>query len=574
MTLRVKNKEIAQIFLKIADLLELQEDSFKPRAYRRAARSLEQLDEDIDDIAVRGELENIRGVGKALAKKIEEYLETGDIDYLDKLQDEINPGLIELLQIPDVGPKTVRVLHEELGISSVEELRTALDNQKVRELRGFGPTSEERIRQNLEIMAGFSQRLFIGEALPIAEELVEDLQKINAVTQIAIAGSLRRWKKTIGDIDILVSSPNPSRVMQAFIDYSTVEKVLVEGPTKTSVRVKEGIQIDLRVVGTESFGAALQYFTGSKAHNIALRNLARQRKWKLSEYSLSDTETDKVIAGKTEAAIYKALDLEWIPPELREDMGEIEAAQTHKLPSLIQISALRGDFHVHSNWSDGTDTIKAMAKAAIAHKYDYLAISDYSKHLAIGKGLDEAWLKKQITHIRKLDEQLDNLRLLAGVEVDILPDGSLDISDELLSKTDIVIAAIHLPSKTKTSITDLLVSACHHDLVDVITHPSGRIINQRPSFSVDFSAVFNAAKQQGVALEISSSPRLDLSAELTRQAKEQNLKFIVSTDAYQASHFNHIRYGVGIARRGWLETDDVLNTRTISQLQKSLKHLH
>ncbi len=570
----MKNKEIARIFLKIADLLELQEDSYKPRAYRRAARSLEQLDEDIDDIAVRGELEDIRSVGKALAKKIEEYLKTGDIEYLHRLREEINPGLIELLQIPDVGPKTVRVLHEELGISSIEELRIALDDQKIRELRGFGPTSEERIRQNLETMAGFSQRLFIGKALPIAEELVEDLQKIRDVTQIAIAGSLRRWKETIGDIDILVSSPTPSRVMKAFVDYPTVERILVQGPTKTSVRVNEGVQIDLRVVGIESFGAALQYFTGSKAHNIALRNLARQRKWKLSEYSLSDIETDEVIAGKTEAAIYKALDLEWIPPELREDMGELEAAQNHKLPSLIQISDLRGDFHVRSNWSDGTDTIKVMAKAAIARKYEYLAISDHSKHPAFAKGLDASRLKKQIDHIRKLDEQLDNFHLLVGVEVDILPDGSLNFPDELLSETDIVIAAVHLPLKTKTSITDLLVTACHHDLVDFIAHPSERIINSRPSFSVDFPAVFNAAKQQGVALEINSSQRLVLSAELTRQAKEQNLKFIVSTDAHQASHLDHIRYGVGIARRGWLETDDVLNTRTISQLKKLLKHLH
>ena len=570
----VKNKEIARIFLQIADILELQEDSFKPRAYRRAARTLERLDEDIEDIAIRQELEDIPGVGKALAKKIEEYLETGDIEYLHRLTSEIEPGLIEILNIPDVGPKTVRVLHQELGITSIDELRIALEEHRIQELSGFGPTSEDRIRQNLELMVGFSERMPIGDALPIAERLVADLQQLNEVTQIAIAGSLRRWKETIGDIDILVSSHKPLVVMQAFIEHPTVERILAQGPTKSSIHVKGGIQVDLRVVENESFGAALQYFTGSKAHNIALRSLARKRKWKLSEYHLLDTTNNKVIAGSTESAIYNALDMDWVPPELREDFGEVEAALQGNLPSLVQEHDIRGDLHVHSNWSDGADTIEDMAKAAIARKYEYLAICDHSKHVAAANGLDESRLRKQINHIHKLNKRLKKIHLLAGIEVDILPDGSLDLSDTVLSETDLVIAAIHLPSKTKKSITDLLIKACQHELVDAIAHPTGRILGQRTSFSIDFPNVFKVAKKYSVAFEINSSHRLDLSSKLSREAKEQGIGFMVNTDAHRASQLELIRYGVGLARRGWIEPSDVLNALPLDQLQKRLKHPH
>lgn len=570
----MKNADVAQVFREIADLLEVQEDSFKPQAYRRAARSIEQLNEPLSDIAARGELEQIRGVGKAIAKKIQEILDTGDIEYLHHLRDEVNPGLVELLRIPDVGPKTVRVLHQKLGITTVSELRAALSDHKVQDLPGFGQRSEEKLRANLELMTNYLTRLFIGEVLPIAEALVSDLQQIPEVQQIEIAGSLRRWRETIGDVDILAGASTPFLVMQAFVDHPITDRVLVQGQTKSSVIVQQGIQVDLRVVEPTSFGAALQYFTGSKAHNIALRRLARQQKWKLSEYHLVDTRTNTVIAGETEEAIYSALELDWIPPELREDSGEIEAASKYNLPLLIRLADLRGDLHVHSMWSDGADTIEDLVKAAIDRKYEYLAICDHSKHLAIANGLDEERLQKQIIHIHELNDQLENLQLLSGIEVDILPDGSFDLSDEVLAETDLVIAALHLPRKTKVPVTDLLVAACQHELVDILAHPTGRIINERPSFSLDFPRVLDAAKQYGTILEINSSPRLDLSPELSRRAKNAGIKFAVNTDAHRINQLDTMRYGVGLARRGWIESTDVVNTLSFKQLKKTLKHVH
>lgn len=570
----MKNLEIAKIFFEIADLLELQEDSYKPRAYRRAARSIEQLDEAIVDVAARGELEEIRGVGKAIAKKILEILDTGESEFFNRLQSEVDPGLVELLKIPDVGPKTVRLLHQELNITTIDQLRTALKEHKVRDLRGFGPASEEKLFQNLKLMEGFAGRLFIGDVLPIAEKFVKDLRQLHKVEQIEIAGSLRRWRETIGDIDILVSSTEPQHVMQAFIDHPSVTRVLAQGPTKSSVLVKEDIQVDLRVIKPESFGAALQYFTGSKAHNIALRSLARQRGWKLSEYSLMDTRTEDVIAGAKEEAIYKALDMEWIPPELREDMGEIEAATKHKLPPLVKQSAIRGDLHIHTNWTDGKSSIEEMAQGAIKLGYEYLAICDHSKRVAIARGLDAARLRKQIKAIRKADESLSDLHLLAGIEVDVLPDGSLDLPNDVLAETDIVLAAIHLPSKIKTSVTDLLISACENEMVDVLAHPTGRIVGQRPAFEMDFEAILTVAKTHGVMLEINASHRLDLPAELIRRAKDQGLYFTINSDAHQVAHLELMRYGVGIARRGWLQAKNIANTKPFKELRKTLKHPH
>ncbi|MFW9831191.1 MAG: DNA polymerase/3'-5' exonuclease PolX [Candidatus Thorarchaeota archaeon] len=570
----MKNTDVAKIFREIADLLEILEDSFKPQAYRRAARTIEQLPEPLSDIAARGELEQIKGVGKALGKKIQELLDTGDIEYLHRLRTEVDPGLIELLKIPDVGPKTVRALHRELGITTVDDLRTALEEHKVQNLSGFGPRSEEKLRSNLEIFKTQSKRIFISSALPIAEALVADLKQLPEVLQIKIAGSLRRWRETIGDIDILVSASNPLLVMQRFIEHPTVERVLVQGPTKSSVVVQKGIQVDLRVVDTESFGAALQYFTGSTAHNIALRSLARHQKWKLSEYCLLDTQTDRVIAGETEEAIYKALNMDWVPPELRENTGEIEAAQAHKLPRLLELTDIKGDLHVHSTWSDGTDTIENIAKTAMNHKYKYLAICDHSNNKTLSNGLDEERLQEQILYIRELNKTLDNLHLLAGIEVEILPDGSLDLSDKILTETDIVVAGMHLETKPKTSITDLLVNACKHELVDILAHPTGHVFNQLSGFSIDFETLLDVAKRHGTILEISSFHQFDLTSELSRQAISKGIKFAVNTDAHSATGLAIIQYGVGFARRRWLESKDVINTYSLSQLRKILKHVH
>ncbi|MFX1564046.1 MAG: DNA polymerase/3'-5' exonuclease PolX [Promethearchaeota archaeon] len=571
----MRNRDIVKALYEIADLLELQDVSFKPRAYRRAARSIESLTEDISAIAERGELEQIQGVGEAIAKKIQELLDTGRLQYLEKLREEVPAGLVELLRIPEIGPKTLRVLHEQLGISSVDQLRKAVETHSLRDLPGFGVRSEENIRHNLGLFLKQKKRTFIGKAYPLAQHIMEILQKLSEVERIDVAGSLRRWRETVGDIDILVAAKDSTPIMSKFVKLDNVDRVLVHGVTKSSIITIDGIQVDIRVVKPESFGAALQYFTGSRAHNIALRRLAQQHKWKLSEYALIDTKTEDTIASHTEEEIYKALGMAWIPPELREDTGEIEAALKNRLPKLVKLDDIRGDLHVHTKWSDGLDSIEQMAKAAIQQGYEYLAICDHSSRVRIANGLDSPRLREQIELIRSIDEKLSNFHLLAGVEVEILKDGTLDITDEVLAETDVVVAALHFGTKAPTEkLTERIIKALENEFVDILAHPTGRIINRRPPYSVDLDEIMKVAKRRHVYLEINALERLDLSDVAARQAKNQGLKLVINSDAHKAAQLDVIRYGVAMARRGWLESGDIINTLSFSKLQKTLKHVH
>ena len=577
--MKLENKAIVKVLLEIADLLEVQEEVFRSRAYRRAARSIEGLTESLQDVADREELEEIPGVGKAIAKKIVEMLETGQLQYLDKLRKELSMELIELLSIPGIGPKTVKLLRDELGIENVDQLRVALEEGQLRDLPGFGERSEANIKQNLDLYlkhhVKHKGRVFIGKAYPIAQALMKALKTLVEVKQIKVAGSLRRWKETVGDIDILVTSTNPTPIMQHFITLPSVTQVLAHGPTKSSVILEGGIQADIRVIEPQAFGAALQYFTGSKSHNIALRRLAQQQGQKLSEYGLFDRESDERIAGATEEEIYQKLGMAWIPPELREDTGEIEASLQRKLPNLVKREDIRGDLHVHTNWSDGEETIEAMAKAAKQRGYEYIGICDHSKRLQIAKGLDEARLREQIESIRNLNKTLRDIRVLSGIEVDILADGSLDLADDVLAETDLVVASVHYGRKaSETEMTNRIIQAMNNPYVDVIGHPLGRIVGRRSAYQVNLDELFQAAKQHKVALEINALERLDLPDTAARVAQESGVKLVINTDAHNSTQLDAIVYGVAMARRGWVEADSVINTLPFDKLKKTLKHTH
>jgi len=575
----LENKAISKVLLEIADLLELQEEVFRSRAYRRAARSIEGLTESLQDIADRDELEDIPGVGKAIGNKIIELLGTGQLQYLKKLRKELSTELVELLSIPGIGPKTVKTLRNELGIENVDQLRVALEKHQLRDLPGFGERSEANIKQNLDLYlmhhVTHKGRAFIGKAYPIAQAIIDALRTLVEVKQIEVAGSLRRWKETVGDIDILVTSTDPTPIMQQFVTLPSVTQILAHGPTKSSVILEEGIQADIRVIEPQAFGAALQYFTGSKSHNIALRRLAQQQGQKLSEYGLFDRETNERIAGTTEEGIYQKLGMAWIPPELREDTGEIEASLQKKLPNLVKRENIRGDLHVHTNWSDGEETIEAMAKAAKQRGYEYLGICDHSKRLRIAKGLDETRLQEQIETIRNLKKTLRGIRVLSGIEVDILADGSLDLADEVLAETDLVVASIHYGRKvSETEMTNRIIQAMKNPYVDVIGHPLGRIVGRRSAYQVNLNELFQAAKQHKVALEINALERLDLPDTAARAAQEFGVKLVINTDAHNCAQLDAIIYGVAMARRGWVTPDSVINTFSLKKLEKTLKHIH
>jgi DNA polymerase (family 10) len=571
----MRNKEVANVLNEIAELLELIEElPFKPRAYRRAARSIEGLTEDLADLAARDELEDIPGVGKAISKKIQELLETGTLQYLEELRKEFSNEFLELIRIPRIGPKTAKKLKEELGVESIDQLRAAIDAHQIRQLPGFGQKSEEALQLSLAQYDQFSQRMFIGLAYSIAQDLFAQLKQLPNIQQVEIAGSLRRWKETVGDIDILITSENPIPIMTAVARFPEVERVLVQGPTKTSVVLKKGIQVDFRVIEPNSFGAALQYFTGSKAHNIALRRLAQQRGWKLSEYGLFDVKTDEKIAGQTEEDIYNSIGIPWIPPELREDTGEIQAALQNSLPNLICLDDIRGDFQIHTTWSDGRNTIEEMVQAARKRNYEYIAITDHSKTDRIAGGMPEDRFLNQIQKIREINKKFKDIHVLASIEVEILSDGSLDYSDEILSQTDVVVAGLHYGMKgSEDEITKRLVKAMENPYVDILVHPTGRIINKRLPYKVNVDRIIEAAKQNQVHIEINSSQRLDFSDSHARLAKEKGVKLVINTDAHQIDQLDLMQFGVATARRGWLEAKDVINTRPFSDLKKLLKHV-
>jgi len=571
----LKNLELSRIFEQIARILKIKgENPFKIRAYEKITLVLENLPIDIETIYHQGGLSNIPGVGAGIAKKIEEFLTTGKLEYYEKLKETIPSGVIELLDISEVGPKTAKLLYEELGVDNIEKLEKAVKGHQIKDLPGMGEKSETNILRGIELYRRRKERVLLGTALPVAEDIIEALSQLKEVNKINFAGSLRRKKETIGDIDILVTSQKSEKIMKTFTSLPQVKEILAEGPTKSSVITKDDIHIDVRVVEPISFGAALQYFTGSKAHNIRLRELAAKRGLKINEYGVFDQKTERRITGEEEEEVYKILNLPFIPPELREDRGEIKAAQEDKLPELIKYSQIRGDLHLHTKWSDGAHTIKQMAEAAKKRGYKYIAITDHSQSLKFAGGLIEERLKEQIELIKRLNQELKDFTILNGIEVDIKSDGSLDFSDEILSKLDVVIAAIHSGFKQESKIiTGRIIKAMQNKLVNIIAHPTGRLIGYREAYQVDINKIMDVAADTGTILEINAYPeRLDLNDVYCRMAKDRGVQLAIETDAHSIDGLEFMNLGVDVARRGWLEKKDIINTISLDKLLKRLKN--
>jgi len=569
----LKNQEIAKIFNEIADLLELKgENPFRIRAYRRAAMQIEGLPKDVSQVTEE-ELIKLPGIGKDLAGKIKEYLNKGKIELHEELRKEFPETFLTLLQVPGLGPKTAKLVYEKLKIKDINQLEEAARTGRLRTLPGIREKTEENILKGIEFLKRGTERRPIGRVLPLALDIVEHIKKKAPVNEIAIAGSLRRWKDTIKDIDILVTSSRPEEVMKAFVELPHVKDVLAKGQTKSSVIITEGIQVDLRVVEEDSFGAALQYFTGSKAHNIKLREMASKMGLKINEYGVFRESDNKRLGGRTEEEVYKILGLPWIPPELREDTGEIEAALEGRLPDIISIGDIKGDLHVHTKWSDGSHDLETLIESAKKRNYEYIAITDHSKGLGVARGLDEERLLEQIRLIDQINNKLDRFRLLKGVEIDIRSDGRLDLSDDILKRLDIVVASIHSGFKqSKEQLTKRVLSAIRNPHVSVIAHPTGRLIGERDAYELDIEAIFREAKKYGVAFEINAYPlRLDLNEHHAKLAKEYGIPIVISTDTHLTQHFDYMTYGVSIARRAWLEKADVLNCLPYNELIKRLR---
>jgi DNA polymerase (family 10) len=566
------NAQVAKIFNEIADLLELKgENTFRVRAYRRAAMNVEGMPKELSSLGEE-ELTAIPGIGKDLAGKIRQYADTGRVDLHDELKKEIPAGLLAILRVPGVGPKTAKLLHDKRNVKSLEELEKLARGKKLAGLPGIQEKTEENILKGIELIRKGRDRFPLGKVLPLARNVLELLQQAAPRGKFALAGSIRRWKETIKDVDVLAAGKNPKEITKAFIGLPLVADVLERGATKCSVLTQEGIQVDLRVVEESSFGAALQYFTGAKAHNIKLREMASRRGWKINEYGLFRESDGNRIAGKDEEEIYSALGLPWIPPELREDAGEIEAAGKGKLPDLLTLDDIRGDLHAHTKWSDGSHDLEALAAAAKKRGYRYIAVTDHSKGLGVAHGLDEQRVRDQIRLIDGANAKLSDFRILKGIEVDIRSDGSLDLSDDTLSALDIVVASIHSGFRQgKEQITKRLLSAIRNPCVNVIAHPTGRLIGEREPYDADMEAIFREAARRGVAMEINAHPvRLDLNDQHARMAKEFDVPIVISTDTHILANLDYMAYGVGVARRGWLEKGDVLNTLGTAALLKRL----
>lgn len=571
----MNNKEIAEIFHSIADILEIKaENPFRIRAYRKAAQIIEDLSQSIKDVYANGGLLNIPGIGEGIAGKISEIIQTGKLKEYEEIRKSIPSGLLEMLNISSVGPKTVALIYKKLGITSVEELEKAAKDHKLAKFPGMGEKKEGNIICGIKILRETKERIPIYEAKIIAQEIINQLKKLRATDKISIAGSLRRQRETIGDIDILVASDKSDQVMDAFTTLPQVKQILAKGSTRSSVRIEGGRQVDIRVVETDSFGAALHYFTGSKAHNIRIRELGIKKGLKINEYGVfkRSPEQDEKIGGIKEIDVFKNIGMPYIQPEIREDRGEIEAGLSGTLPKLIEINNLRGDLHIHSNWSDGTNSIEEMAKAAVERGYQYIAICDHSKSLKVAGGLNEGELIERQKEIDELNNKYRNFQVLSGIELEIHISGELDFSDDVLGTLDVVIGAIHTGfSQDERVNTSRIIKAMENRNVDIIAHPTGRLLGKREAYKIDISAILKAAGDTGTALEINAFPeRLDLADIYLQEAKEKGAKFAINTDAHSISQLDFAKFGIGVARRGWLEKQDVINCLNIDELQKFL----
>ncbi len=569
----MKNQEIANILHEIADYLEMDGVAFKPYAYQKVALVLETMEEDVEEIYKKGgikALEEIPGVGKNIAEKIEEYLKKGRIKYYEQFKKRLPLNLKEMTSVEGMGPRKAKVLYQKLGVRDLKDLEKAAKDHKIASLFGFGEKTEKNILEGIKFLKRSKGRFLLGDILPQAKGFYERLKNLEGVEKVDLAGSLRRMKETIGDVDFLVISKKPSKVMDFFVSLPGVVKIWGKGTTKASVRTKEGFDMDIRVVPKKSYGAALQYFTGSKEHNIATRKIAQDLGFRLSEYGLF--KGSKMIASETEEDIYKTLGMDWMPPEIRENQGEIDLALEHNLPKIIGFNDIKGDLHCHSDWNGGKNTIEEMAEAAIEMGYEYVGISDHTKFLRLEHGLDEKRLAQRNREIDKLNEKLKTknkkLRILKGAEVNILNDGSVDIKDESLKELDFVIAGVHSSFKMeKNKMTERIITAMKNPNIDIISHPTGRLIKIRDEYQIDFDKILRVAKETKTILEINSFPeRLDLNAENIRRAKEAGVKMVINTDSHHKDQLRFIEFGIAQARRGWAEKEDIINTQSLEKL--------
>jgi len=569
----VHNADIAAIFEEVADLLEIQgENPFRIRAYRNAAREMQSLGVPASEMLAKGEdLTELPGIGHDLAAKIREIVETGKCKALEKLRAKFPPTITTLLKLPGLGPKRVKMLYDEIKVESIAALKQAARAGLIRELPGFGEKTEAAILKALAQRAEEATRFKLAIAAQYAEPLVTWLAKSRNVKRVTIAGSYRRFRETVGDLDILATTKGKSDVMERFVHYDEVRETMAHGETRATVRLQCGLQVDLRVVPQESFGAALQYFTGSKAHNIEIRRLGQQKKLKINEYGVF--RGTKTIAGETEESVYAAVGLPWIAPELRENRGEIEAARKGKLPKLVELKDLRGDLHAHTKATDGHHTLREMAEAAREQGFEYLAITEHSRRLTVAHGLDVHGLRKQMEEIDRLNTKLSGITLLKGIEVDILEDGNLDLPDEVLGECDLVVGAIHSKFHlSRAKQTARILKAMDHPHFSILAHPSGRLLGSREAYDVDMLKIIRAARARGCFLELNAHPeRLDLLDIHCQMARDEEVLVAISSDAHSIQDFGNLLYGVGQARRGWLEKKDVLNTRSLKQLKPLLQ---
>jgi DNA polymerase (family 10) len=570
----IHNSDIAEIFNETADLLEIKgENPFRIRAYRNAARTMQSLPKSAAEmISEDGDLTKYQGIGKDLAGKIKEIVETGTFKALEDLKKQVPEELSQLMNISGLGAKRIAKLYKQLKITTLDQLKKTIDSGEIRQIEGFGEKTEHNI---LEEIGRLELEQTHRSKLPVAEEiagaLIRYLKEAKGIKELQIAGSFRRRKETVKDLDILVTCQQGSKIIDHFTRYEDVQKIVSKGTTRSTVLLRSNFQVDLRVVPQKSFGAAMVYFTGSKEHNIAIRKIAIQKKFKLNEYGVFSG--DKQIAGKTESDIYKKLGLRYIEPELREDRGEVEAARENKLPDLITLENIKGDLHAHSNHTDGRNTIEEMAQAAKEMGYEYIAITDHSQHVTVAGGLKPKEVLKELEEIDKINDKLKDFTILKGTEVDILEDGSLDLPDEILKELDIRVCSVHYKfNLSKKKQTERIIKAMDNRYFNIFAHPTGRLINERNPYEFDMEEVMKAAKDKGCMLELNAHPdRLDLNDIHCKMAKDMGLKMVISTDAHHTSHLKFMHFGIGQARRGWLEPDDFANSRPISELKKLFK---
>ncbi len=568
----MNNTDIARLLDRMADLLEIDDaNPFRVRAYRGAAQTIRAQSRGMADrVAQHEDLSKLPGIGRDIAAKIRTVVETGHLPQLEKLEERVPTELSDMMRIEGLGAKRVKTLYRELGVRSIDDLRRAARAGRIRALPGFGDKTEHTIMKRVDAWSGQAPRMLIAEVEETARRLLAHLKRADGVKRLVVAGSYRRRRETVGDLDILATARKDSDVIQRFTDFDDVGEVVSHGSTRSTVHLESGLQVDLRVVPEVSYGAALHYFTGSKAHNIALRKMAQKRDLKINEYGVYKGK--KRITGRTEDEIYKQFGLAYIEPELRENRGEIEAARAGRLPDLIEVADIRGDLHMHTTATDGRDSLKDMTEAAAERGYEYIAITDHSRRLTVVNGLDEKRLRKQIEGIERLNERLQNIEILTGIEVDILEDGSLDLPDDVLKALDLRVCSIHSKFRlSRKKQTERVLRAMDNPYFNIFAHPTGRLINKRDAYDIDIERVIEGAKNNGCFLEVNAQPdRLDLNDDACRMARDLGVKVAISTDAHSVANLDYMRFGVDQARRGWLEAGDVINTRSLKALKRLL----